>query len=107
MGQLGKFFEAVLIKAKYFPKDRVAMIYGDQKLTWKQLLSKINKLANALKDLGIKKGDKVSFLSFNSPQFVINNLAIQSLGAIPVPMNFRYVASEMEFLLNNSDSKIF
>ncbi|MFX0132233.1 MAG: AMP-binding protein [Candidatus Hodarchaeota archaeon] len=107
MVQLGKFFEAVLIKAKYFPKDRIAMIYGDEKFTWKQLLSRINKLANALRDLGIKKGDKVAFLSYNSPQFVINNLAIQALGAIPVPMNFRYVASEMEFLLNNSDSKIF
>ncbi len=107
MVQLGKFFEAVLIKAKYFPKDRIAMIYGEEKYTWKQLLTRINKLANALRSLGIKKGDKVSFLSYNSPQFVINNLAVQSLGAIPVPMNFRYVASEMEFLLNNSDSKIF
>lgn len=107
MAKLGKFFEAVLTKAKYYPKDRVAIIYGEEKITWKQLISRINKLANALKKLGIKKGDKVSFLFFNSPQFLESNLAIQSLGAIPVPMNFRYVASEMEFLLNNSDSVVF
>ncbi|MHA1386263.1 MAG: AMP-binding protein [Candidatus Helarchaeota archaeon] len=107
MAKLSKFFEAVINKAKYYPKDRVAIIYGDEKITWKQLLSRINKLANGLKSLGIKKGDKVSFLFYNSPQFLESNLAIQSLGAIPVPMNFRYVASEMEFLLNNSDSVAF
>jgi acyl-CoA synthetase (AMP-forming)/AMP-acid ligase II len=107
MVQLGKFYEAVMLKAKYYPKDRYAIIYGDEKITWKQLFSRINKLANALKDLGVKKGDKVAFCFYNSPQFLEANLAIQSLGAIPVPMNLRYVASEMEFLLNNSDSKVF
>ncbi|MHA1146166.1 MAG: AMP-binding protein [Candidatus Helarchaeota archaeon] len=104
---LGKFLEAVNIKAKYYPKDRLAVIFGDEYITWKQLMARINKLANALKKLGIKKGDKVSFLFYNSPQFLESNLAIQELGAIPVPMNYRYVASEMEFLLNNSDAKIF
>ncbi|MHA1229901.1 MAG: AMP-binding protein [Candidatus Helarchaeota archaeon] len=107
MVKLGKFIESVVIKARFYPKDRVAVIYGDEYITWKQLMSRINKLANGLKKLGIKKGDKVSFLFYNSPQFLETNLAIQELGAIPVPMNFRYVASEMEFLLNNSDSKIF
>ena len=107
MVRLGKFKEAVYIKAKFYPKDRVAIIYGDKQITWKQLNSRINKLANALKKLGIKKGHKVAFLFFNSPQFLEANTAIQELGAIPVPMNFRYVASEMEFLLNNSDSLAF
>ena len=107
MVKLGRFIETVRIKAKNYPKDRIAVIYGDEYITWKTLMSRINKLANALKNLGIKKGDKVSFLFYNSPQFLESNLAIQELGAIPVPMNFRYVASEMEFLLNNSDSKVF
>ncbi|NHI92255.1 MAG: long-chain fatty acid--CoA ligase [Candidatus Lokiarchaeota archaeon] len=107
MVKLSKFLEAVQIKAKYYPSDRPAIIYGEEYVTWKQLMSRINKLANALKKLGIKKGDKVSFLFYNSPQFLEANLAIQELGAIPVPMNYRYVASEMEFLLNNSDSRIF
>ncbi|MHA1265892.1 MAG: AMP-binding protein [Candidatus Helarchaeota archaeon] len=95
------------LRAKHYPKDRLAIIYGDKKLTWKQLNSRINKLANALRKLGIEKGDKVAFLFYNSPQFIEANIAIQELGAIPVPMNFRYVASEMEFLLNNSDAIAF
>jgi acyl-CoA synthetase (AMP-forming)/AMP-acid ligase II len=107
MVRIGKFKETVYVKAKHYPKDRLAIIHGDEKITWKQLNSRINKLANALKILGIKKGNKVAFLFYNSPQFIITNIAIQELGAIPVPMNFRYVASEMEFLLNNSDSVAF
>ncbi|MHA1425029.1 MAG: class I adenylate-forming enzyme family protein [Candidatus Helarchaeota archaeon] len=107
MVRLGKFKEAIYIKAKHYPKDRIAIIYGDEKITWKELNSQINKMANALKNLGIKKGDKVAFLFYNSPQFIITNIGIQELGAIPVPMNFRYVASEMEFLLNNSDAVAF
>ncbi len=107
MVRLGKFKEAVYIKATHYPKNRLAIIYGDKQITWKELNSLINKMANALKNLGIKKGDKVAFLFYNSPQFIITNIGIQELGAIPVPMNFRYVASEMEFLLNNSDSIAF
>ncbi len=107
MVKLGKFLESIVIKSKYYPKDRVAIIYGDEYITWKQLMIRINKLANGLKNLGIKRGDKVSFLFYNSPQFIETNIAVQELGAIPVPMNFRYISSEMEFLLNNSDSKIF
>ncbi len=107
MVRLGKFKEAVYIKARYYPHDRVAVIYGNDRISWYQLNSRINKLANALKKLGIKKGDKVAFLFYNSSQFLEANLAIQELGAIPVPTNFRYVASEIEFLLNNSDSVAF
>lgn len=107
MVRLSKFIESISIKAKYFPKDRLAIIYGDEQTTWKQLMTRVNKLANGLKNLGVKKGNKVAFLFYNSPQFLESNLAIQELGAIPVPTNFRYVASEIEFLLNNSDSLIF
>ncbi|MBD3230842.1 MAG: AMP-binding protein [Candidatus Lokiarchaeota archaeon] len=107
MGKLGKFIQSVNIKAKYYPEDRLAIIYGDEHVTWKELMTNTNKMANGLKKLGIKKGDKVAFCFYNSPQFLETNLGVQELGAIPVPMNFRYVAPEMKFLLNNSDAKVF
>lgn len=107
MVRLGKFKETVYIKAKYYPPEREAIIFGDKRITWKELNSRINKVANVLKKLGVKKGDKVAFLFYNSLQFIETNIGIQELGAVPVPMNFRYVALEMEFLLNNSDSVVF
>ena len=60
MVRLGKFKEAVSIKAQYYPRDRPAIIYGTERISWYQLNSRINKLANALRKLGIKKGDKKS-----------------------------------------------
>jgi len=98
------FKEAIAIKAKYLPRDRVAIVYGTKEITWYELNERINRLANGLRTLGIKKGDKVAILFHNMPEFVESNVAIQALGAIPVPANYRYVASELEYLLDNSDS---
>ncbi len=99
------FYKMFSIKAKNYPKDRVAVVYGKQKYTWKDEYRRVNKLAYSLKKkLKVKKGDKVAILFHNKPEFLESNLALQALGAIPVPVNFRYVASELEFLLNNCDA---
>ncbi|MHA1830573.1 MAG: class I adenylate-forming enzyme family protein, partial [Candidatus Helarchaeota archaeon] len=85
----------------------ISTVYGNLKYTWKEEYSRINKLAYALRNfngLKIKKGDKVAILFHNRPEFFESNMALQALGAVPVPVNYRYVASELEFLLNNSDS---
>ncbi|MFX1450101.1 MAG: AMP-binding protein [Promethearchaeota archaeon] len=98
------FKESISLKARHYPRDRIALVYGDKSYTWKELNCRINKLANGLRDLGIKKGDKVAMIFYNTPEFVETNFAIQSLGAVPVPVNYRYVASEMEYIINNSDA---
>ena len=54
--------------------------------------------------LKVKKGDKVAILFHNRPEFLESNIALQAIGAIPVPVNYRYVESELEFLLNNCDA---
>ncbi|HUX99056.1 MAG TPA: class I adenylate-forming enzyme family protein [Candidatus Deferrimicrobium sp.] len=102
--RLSPFYEAIAIKAKYLPRDYTAIVYGTKKITWFELHERITRLGNGLRNLGIKKGDKVAILFHNSPEFVEANVAIQGLGAIPVPVNYRYVASELEYLLENSDS---
>ncbi len=101
---ISPFKEAIAIKAKYLPRDRVAIVYGTKEITWYELNERINRLANGLRALGVKKGDKIAILFHNTPEFVESNVAIQALGAIPVPANYRYVASELEYLLGNSDS---
>lgn len=92
------------IKADSYPKDRISLVYGKKQYTWKDSQRRINKFANSLKNLKVKKGDKVAVLFHNRPEFLESNLALQSLGAIPVPVNYRYVVSELEFLLNNCDA---
>ncbi len=99
------FKEMFDIKADNFPKDRMSVIYGDIRRTWKEEKIRVNKLVYSLKNkFGVKKGDKVAVLFHNRPEFLETNVALQAIGAIPVPVNYRYVKSELEFLLNNSDS---
>ncbi len=93
------------VKADNYPKDRISVVYGNIRRTWKEEKKRINKLAYFLKKkLKVKKGDHVAILFHNRPEFLEANLALQALGAVPVPVNYRYVKSELEFLLNNSDS---
>ncbi|MHA1268469.1 MAG: class I adenylate-forming enzyme family protein [Candidatus Helarchaeota archaeon] len=99
------FYKMFNIKAMNYPKDRIAVVYGEEKYTWKDIRNLINRLAYSLKKtLKVKKGDHVAILFHNRPEFFITNIALQAIGAVPVPVNYRYVASELEFLLNNSDS---
>jgi len=88
---------------KYSP-DGLAFIYGDKRTTWKGLNERVNSLANALWDLGIRKGDKVTLMFHNCTEFVETTYAIQKIGAIPVPINYRFVPKEIEYQTNNSDS---
>lgn len=100
------FGRNLAIKGKYYPEDRTAILYGDKKITWKDLYERSNSIANALLDLGVEKGDNCGFLFHNTPEFIETNFAIQKIGAVPVPLNYRYVPSELEYVVNNSDSKI-
>jgi acyl-CoA synthetase (AMP-forming)/AMP-acid ligase II len=99
------FYELTLIKGEYLPADFPAIIWGNKKVTWKVLKERINRLANGLKDMGLKKGELCAFVFYNRPEFVETSLAIQALGAVPVPINYRYVKGEMEYVLNNCEAK--
>ncbi|MBM7647718.1 feruloyl-CoA synthase [Bacillus ectoiniformans] len=80
-------------------------IYCDQKMyTYKELNDEVNSLANGLLQLGISKGEKVALLMKNSDQFVIAFYAAAKIGAVIVPINFRLVASEVHYILGQSDS---
>ncbi|MHA1231564.1 MAG: AMP-binding protein [Candidatus Helarchaeota archaeon] len=100
------FKKFIFIKAKHYPKDRISVVYGDQRITWKEINEKINKLAHGLKKLGIKKGDKVAIILYNSPEFLESNFACQSIGAVPAPINYRLVGKELEYIINNCDAKL-
>ncbi len=87
--------------AQRFP-DHTAIIFpgalGDTyRLSYWELNQQANRLANALIELGVKKGDKVALLMPNCPQFVISYYAILKAGGIAVATNPLYSPREMEF----------
>lgn len=83
--------------------DRVALICGDDQLTYAQLEEKANRLAHYLLDHGVKKDDKVGLYCRNRNEIVIAMLGIVKAGAILVNVNYRYVEGELRYLFDNSD----
>ncbi|ORW98152.1 acyl-CoA synthetase [Mycobacterium sp. IEC1808] len=83
--------------------DRVALICGDEKLTYAQLEEKANRFAHYLIDQGVKKDDKVGLYCRNRIEIVIAMLGIVKAGAIIVNVNYRYVEGELRYLFDNSD----
>ena len=83
--------------------DRVALICGDEQLTYAQLEEKANRLAHYLLDQGVKKDDKVGLYCRNRIEIVIAMLGIVKAGAILVNVNYRYVEGELKYLFENSD----
>ena len=83
--------------------DRVALICGDEQLTYAQLEEKANRLAHYLRSRGVQKDDKVGLYCRNRIEIVIGMLGIVKAGAILVNVNFRYVEGELRYLFDNSD----
>ncbi len=87
--------------------DNVAILFGDTKLTYKEVLAMANKFANVLKGLGVEEQDRVGLRMTNAPEAVAINFAIMKLGAIPVPVSPLWAKEEVAFVLNNAEFKVF
>ena len=98
--------EIVASNARRFP-DREAVIYGDTRLTFREFNARINRLAHALMDIGIKKGEKVAILLFNCNQYLEAYFALAKMGAIAVPVNFRLHPEEIAYIVDNADAVAF
>ena len=72
-------------------------------ITWKQFDETANRFANMLKDKGIKRGNKVAILLMNSLEWLPIYFGILKLGALAVPMNYRYTTDEIKYCLDLAD----
>ena len=64
--------------------DVPALIYNNQRLSYSELLARINRMAGGLSRLGVRKGDRIILALPNCPEYVISFFAIQKLGAVLV-----------------------
>jgi len=90
--------------ARSFP-DRLAIAYGDSEWTYRQADERINRLANALRGLGIQKGSNVAILLHNCPPFIEGLFACFKAGIGAVPINFRLHPKECSFIIDNSEAQ--
>lgn len=83
-----------------------AIVFGNKRFTWEEFDARVNRLSNALIDMGVNRGDKVAVLFYNCSELLECYMAIAKAGAVSVPINFRLAPREMEYILNNSDSQV-
>src|SRR5690625_6532723 len=79
---------------------------GNLELTYEQFGERINRLANALTDRGVSRGDRVAYLGEISAEFLETLFALGSIGAVFVPLNTRLAGPEVAFHLEDSGSKL-
>ena len=87
-------------------KDKPFLYFEDKKITYKKLREKVNKVANGLIRMGIKKGDKVALIMENCPEYIYTWFALSKIGAIEVPINTFHKGNMLEYLINYSDAEI-
>lgn len=86
--------------------ENEALTYLDRTWTWGQWNDRVRRLAGALGDLGIRRGDVVSFLDKNHPACVDLTIAAASLGAANAIINFRLAGDEVDYAVNDSGAKV-
>ena len=89
--------------AERFP-NRIALKFEDQEFTYKDYNARVNRAANGLIKLGVNKGDKVALLGYNSAVWIEACSAVFKSGGVLIPVNFRLVGHEVEYIVNFSDS---
>ena len=92
------------LNAKKYP-DTVALKDAERSLTYPEVNRRVNQLAHGLMGLGLEKGDKVAVLLENSIEIVEVYLATAKSGLVIVPINFRLMGKDVEYIANNSDAR--
>ena len=98
----GSYF---LYNADKYP-DKTAIIYGEKRFTYKEFKERINRFNNGLLSLGLKKGDHVAAILGNSNEFLEVVFGPSLIGIKSIPVNWHLKSSEVEYIINNSDSQV-
>ena len=94
---LANFFEFGLL----FPEWEF-IVFNDERYSYQDIHKKAAQTANALKNYGVKKGDRVAICMANNPEYIISFMAITSMGAVCVLLNSWWVPDEVTYGLENS-----
>src|SRR5579859_2694470 len=86
--------------------DRLALVSGEQWLTYSELERRSSVLAAAFRATGVVPGDRVALLMRNEPDHVAHRIAAARLGAVSVSVNYLLAADELEFVINDAHPRV-
>jgi len=99
---LGQILE---VHAKSYPKKLAVKDWHGKASTYSELESRANRLANALLKMGLRKGDRVAVMMYNCIEFIEIYCAFAKIGVVGVPVSWRYIEKEVEYVVNNCDAR--
>ena len=99
MYQFGYF----LIRNSNVHPDRLALVFGEKEYTWRELNTAVNRLANSLMKIGVRRGNRVAYMLNNSAEVVLTFLALQKIGACALAINTHFLAGEISRIFNVVD----
>jgi len=85
--------------------EQIACVYLEEEMTYPELKLRVDKLATALADLGVTKGDKVATILPNCLQFIVSDFAIMRLGAVHVPISILHRAPDVLYEIGESGAE--
>ena len=103
---LNKTIDQILPSTAARLPDKIALIFGERRLTYRELERLTNRAANGLRALGVKKGDRVTLFAQNSPEWVISYLGIAKAGGVINPVNAMLTAEELAFVVKDCGASV-
>ncbi len=94
-----------LHRAAYVYPDKVAVVDGERRYSYRQLAERSWRLANALRSAGLAKGDRVATLLFNSAAMLEAHFGVPAAGGILVAVNHRLAGAEVGYILQHSGAR--
>ena len=85
---------------------KIAIECGDQKITYRQLLERTNRVGNALRSLDVRPEERVLMLVEDVPEFLYCFFGIIKIGAVAVPTNTLLIAGDYEYFLNDTRARL-
>jgi acyl-CoA synthetase (AMP-forming)/AMP-acid ligase II len=98
--------QILTLTANKFP-ERTAILFEEKRFTYQEFNGRVNRFAHSLLRLGLRKGEKVAVLLFNSNHFVEAYLGTAKAGGVFTPINFRFAPDEVRYILDHSDARFF
>src|SRR5687767_6936300 len=97
---------AFLRRSAYVYPDKIAVVHGERRYTYRQFEERVNRLASRLRALGLRHLDRVAFIAPNTPAMLEAHFGVPAAGLVLVPINTRLSSDEIAYILQHSGSRV-
>jgi acyl-CoA synthetase (AMP-forming)/AMP-acid ligase II len=100
-----RLFEPISLWAGKKP-DAEAMVFEDQRLSWRTFEEKVDAAAAAFIEMGVEKGDRIAMIAMARPEFLITFMAASKIGAVWLGMSPKFLLDELRYQVGDCQPKI-